>query len=332
MIVPILKKNDASSYHRLEVPLRHMESLDESIFHMSLDEALTKAEIVIFNRVFPFDIIELLRYKKKYGFKIIADIDDYWILPPRHMAYRTWRDQEMTQRSLEAMMNADFVFASTKRLANRIEEYNKKVEVIPNGIPFGWGQFTSRNKKEIEQMKFIYAGGNTHLWDIKVIQNCVKKLDRDKVGGYFMYIAGYDPKDTQWKKMESMVRGTHYMRGFKLPLDGYMVHYEGSDVSLAPLEENYFNSFKSNLKLLEAGCKYIPLIASNFPPYSDEPNNIIIKTDTTTDWYKQIRKCIENPQYVKDMGDKTGEYVRQHYDLFNINQKRKQIFNYLLNK
>ena len=48
----------------------------------------------------------------------------------------------------------------------------------------------------------------------------------------------------------------------------YYQQYNHVDILLAPLIENHFNSVKSNLKFVEAGFAKIPIIATNFGPYS----------------------------------------------------------------
>ena len=50
-------------------------------------------------------IHELLEYKKKYGFKLIIDIDDYWHLDPWHIL----ADVYPTNEIIEYIKAADFV-------------------------------------------------------------------------------------------------------------------------------------------------------------------------------------------------------------------------------
>jgi glycosyltransferase involved in cell wall biosynthesis len=105
-----------------------------------------------------------------------------------------------------------------------------------------------------------------------------------------------------------------------------------ADVALAPLEANMFTAFKSNLKILEAGCKNLPIICSNVPPYSDEPPTLgVMYASNTREWVEWFQWCVRNPTAVKELGQQLGQYVREHYDLRKINEHRKQIIESLIN-
>lgn len=72
-----------------------------------------------------------------------------------------------------------------------------------------------------------------------------------------------------------------------LPVTEYMNFYNDADCSIVPLRATKFNSMKSNLKLLEAASKKIPVIGSNVEPYLNSP---MIQVNQQGDWYKEIKK------------------------------------------
>lgn len=331
MIIPILKKNDICSYHRLYLPLLTMGLLSEDMEEGNLESWLSKAKVVIFNRVFSDDIAELLWYKKKYGFKIICDIDDYWEVYPHHIAYPGAKHFNMFQRGKEALMNSDFVFASTPLLAKDCLQFNNNVEVIPNGLPFGEYQFTPF-KARSSKIRLSYIGGNSHEHDVALIAPAIRKLskDADFCTKVHVSLCGYVEKQPVWEKMKDNMSAKGAIKDFetrpRFPLEEYMDFYTETDIALAPLEMNYFNMRKSCLKVIEAGCKNIPIITSNIPPYSSEP---VIKCDTKHEWYRAIMRFVNNPSLIKEEGLKLGEYVREHYNIYKINEKRKQIFEFL---
>lgn len=337
MIVPLLKKGDVCSFFRLLLPFQYLGLMKPEFEEETLETLFPKASIVIFNRYWGNDIIDLLKAKKRYGFSIVADIDDFWELYPNHVAYKGWQEWDMAQRTKESLMNADYVITTTSRLADVVRPLNKNIEVIPNALPFDYGQFSTK-EYVADRIRFILAGGKTHLHDIKQIENCLKKLGRKNRGQYETVLAGYDDtdKDGVWSKIEAAVVKGNYIefhrRINRLPLESYMDAYNQGDVVLAPLESNYFNQFKSNLKILEAGCKNMPIITSNYPPYSDESTDLVMKASSTNEWYDHMTYVIKNPTFVKERGIALGQYVRQHYDLRKVNELRTQLFSYLQNK
>lgn len=336
MILPILKKGDVCSYIRLLLPFKYGGWWKEEFDTEQLDSLLSKASVVIFNRYFGEDIIHLLKAKKKYGFKIITDLDDFWELYPNHVAYKGWQNWDMAQRTRESIMNSDFVIVTTKRLADVVLPLNKNIEVIPNALPFGDEPFINDREPIGERIRFLSAGGKTHYYDLKQIEPCLKKLNRLNRGQYELVMAGHDQfdKDGVWDKIEGIFKNNtkHYTRIYRLPLESYINCFNNGDVVLAPLETNYFNQFKSQLRVLEAGCKEMPIITSNYPPYSDEPTDLIMKASTTNEWYNHIKYCIDNPNFIIDKGKELGRYVRKYYNLQEVNIKRREVFDFLSSK
>lgn len=126
--------------------------------------------------------------------------------------------------------------------------------------------------------------------------------------------------------MENIIkRCGSYQRKYSLPLHNYMNHYSDADISISPLENNTFNSYKSNLKIIEAGCKGIPIVVSNVKAYQqDTPikDNGVSFCDTVGDWYTNIRKLINSKQLREDQGSALKEYVNKNYNLFTWNHQR----------
>lgn len=335
-IVPIIKRGASSDYHRLYQPLKYLGiNLDTN---EKLPVLLKDAEVVIFNRWAGFEIEHLLRFKKQYGFKIICDLDDYFELYPKHYLYRTWEANDTKRKIIEALFNSDFVFTATKKLADVALKFNKKVEVIPNGLPFDKEQFTT-NKMKSDKFEIVYVGGQSHYWDLLSLKNLFFKISRENIKkNIAVSVAGYSDKTPEakkfWDVMENIMTAQKRLelrRRTGRPIESYMDLYDGASLAIAPLEFNYFNACKSNLKILEAGCKQIPIITSDVSPYSDEPTDLFIKAASVNEWYTSIKLLSERPEYAEQLGYKLGEYVRKNYQLEDINEKRKQIFEYLCN-
>lgn len=327
-IFSITKKENGCDYHRIIQPLKYMDITESPI---------EKADIVIFNRYSGKDISRLLSLKKRYGFKIVCDLDDFWELYPNHIYSSHWRASGMKQSIMESLYNSDMVFVTTNRLAEVVKDFNKNIEVIPNGLPFGYEQFTNY-KERTDKLELLYTSGSSHFWDLLELKNLFYKIAREPLRKEMTFsLAGYSDKNDNdkklWTSMESIMTANNrleYKRKGSLPLEEYMNHYNTASIAIAPLQNNYFNRFKSNLKIIEAGCKNIPIITAKSPPYSDELSPVsCLEASTVKEWYESIEKLIKNPTYREELGLKLGEYVRTHYDLIKINEKRKQIFEYL---
>ena len=111
-----------------------------------------------------------------------------------------------------------------------------------------------------------------------------------------------------------------------------MRHYDHCDVAVIPLEDNRFNIYKSNLKILEAAANDSAVIVSDVEPYSSFPDrDLVMSGNNTKTWYEHLLYCAKNPNFVVDRGKALGQFTRQFYNLPKVNQYRKQLFELLIN-
>ena len=94
---------------------------------------------------------------------------------------------------------------------------------------------------------------------------------------------------------------------------------------------------KSQLKVIEAGFYKKALIASNIGPYTIDlkhclkngefvdGNAILVDENRNhSDWHKSIKKLVNNPNMIKDMGERLYESVKDVYDLRNVTKTRAE--------
>ena len=130
-----------------------------------------------------------------------------------------------------------------------------------------------------------------------------------------------------------------YKRRWTKGIMSYCTHYNDIDVLLAPLDDNKFNSFKSELKLIEAGMMNKAAVVSNFGPYqigttnyfekggniNPEGNCVLIdKIKAHKDWAKTIEKLVKNPEHIEALRTNLHNLVKDKYDLRNVTHDRAQ--------
>lgn len=133
-----------------------------------------------------------------------------------------------------------------------------------------------------------------------------------------------------------------YKRVWTLPVTSYAKNYSKFDVSLAPIKDHIFNKMKSQLKVIEAGFYKKPLIASNYGPYTidlvhaldkgnfTDGNALLVDPKRPRDWSKFMKKLIQNPNWVVDLGERLYETVKDQYDLNQVTKKRAELYKSLL--
>ena len=135
----------------------------------------------------------------------------------------------------------------------------------------------------------------------------------------------------------------NYLRVWTKPVTSYARNYSKFDVSLAPIKQHIFNKVKSQLKVIEAGFYKKALIASNYGPYTIDlkhclkngefvDGNALLVDDVRnhSDWAKYVKKLQQNPNMVKDMGERLYEHVSQRYDLAIVTKTRSEFYKSLV--
>ena len=134
-----------------------------------------------------------------------------------------------------------------------------------------------------------------------------------------------------------------YVRVWTKPVQSYAKNYSKFDVSLAPIKNTMFNRMKSQLKVIEAGFYKKAIIASNLGPYPidlvhslqngnfvDGNALLVDENRNHSDWAKYIEKLQKNPNWVKDLGERLYESVKDKYDLRVVTKQRAEFYKSLV--
>lgn len=132
-----------------------------------------------------------------------------------------------------------------------------------------------------------------------------------------------------------------YRRFWTKPINQYATHYNNIDVLLAPLKECDFNKYKSQLKVIEAGFFHKAIIAQDFGPYTidlkpfinngkitDDGNALLVDSKKNhKQWAKYITTLVRNPEYIKIMGERLYDTVKDLYSIENTTKIRAELYN-----
>ena len=134
-----------------------------------------------------------------------------------------------------------------------------------------------------------------------------------------------------------------YVRVWTKPVTSYAMNYSKFDISLAPIKNHIFNRMKSQLKVIEAGFYKKALIASEIGPYTidlkhclkngnfvDGNAMLVPEHRNHSDWSKHIKKLVQNPNLITDMGERLYETVKDKYDLNNVTKDRAEFYKSLI--
>jgi hypothetical protein len=320
-----------------------MEMPDVSVLFADFmnDEVLQRGwDIVLINRHIPgMELETLLDYRKRYDFKLVVDIDDYWHLDPWHILYHSYP----TQKIVEHIKAADMVTCTHRRLWVELRQFNQNCHILPNALPYGRDQFHDERidtSADIgpNRLRVSYIASVTHERDLEKIRGAFKRMAQEQFireRTHFI-ICGYTDEGPRqiveaWRRMVSMYLGGFKLNGYaRAPLEPekYMAFYCEADIVVAPLEESKFNSMKSNLKVLEAATKRLPIMTSAVQPYLDCPYAIHCKSGV--DWIRNIRNLVKSQSMREEYGLENSAWCRTNFNLDEWNKARRQMYDKLI--
>lgn len=311
-IAVIIRNINGVSYHRLLMPFAKMKrdyGIEMVVLLNKNDEFFNNLEgvtHVVYNR----NISGLMQPEETYlklkakGIKVICDIDDYWVLNKKHPMSYYYEKSNLSKCIVKNLKLADMVWTTTTILADKILPYNKNVFIIRNALDPQEKQY-AYDDLSLDFDTFFYSGGSTHLRDLKLLGNA---FDNET---FF----------AKTPKLPKRMKGTKVQIS---DIQEYAKDYQDCGICVIPLQDNLFNSCKSELKMIEAGHFAKPVIVSAVDPYnllSTNKNSIKVYNNK---WEDAIKKIYGEHQMQVDLGLKLKEDVSLKYDLSKENEKRLQ--------
>lgn len=352
------------TYHRQTVPNSHLERNYEGYkidYTYDISEAtkeeLQKYQIVSFLRIVDhkFQTESIINKCKEAGCKVVIDIDDYWHLHPKHELKKAYEENKIAEQTVTGLINADWVTTTTEHFADKIRGFNDNVTVLPNSIDPLEPQFQV-NKTESERVRFSYIAGVYHSADARLMFEGMKDVHKTMnnkkfqlcLGGYspnnaysfieFMFTNEYKAMGNEYREFLSkhtekgneVADNEAYKRLWGKSVFEYATLYNQTDVSLVPLVENSFNSYKSQIKIIEAGWFKNAVIVSNVCPYTidcNKSNSMLVSPSKRNEgWGVAMKSLILNPNKGKDLAESLHELVKEKYTMDKVNVTRNELY------
>jgi glycosyltransferase involved in cell wall biosynthesis len=214
-------------------------------------------------------------------------------------------------------------------MTDKLSEFKDKIQYVVCGFDTR-GTMTEINQETGEQKQRPIKPHETVWYDYEKIFTANYSIVSPEYKAYL-------EKFTQ-DKFENE-ENENYLRVWTKPVTSYAKNYSKFDVSLAPIKPHIFNKVKSQLKVIEAGFYKKALIASNYGPYTIDLKHclkngefvdgnalLVDEVRNHSDWAKYIKKLVQNPNMVKDMGERLYEHVSQRYDLAIVTKTRSEFY------
>lgn len=319
------------TYYRMLVPARELENRGHSIrFNAELlvvdkdgknpkiiIDDIEWADTVVFPRYFNFSpnvIVSIMNYCKQLNKRVIYETDDYLYKIPDHNPVANVVNKESSQRLIKFLEeNADEKTVTTQRLHDLLGGV-----ICPNSIDTE--VWDGLKNSETGKLVIGWAGGWTHQKDLELIVPVLQKLK--KKYRFEIRLFGYDPEIPHHKL---------YYKYFEW---ANVINYPkrlaelGFDIGIAPLVDDEFNQFKSNIKWLEYAMLETPIVASALPPYEmikDGEDGFL--ATTLAEWEEKLERLIVDAQLRREMGKKAKERVLKEYNIKETIREWEKAYN-----
>jgi len=275
------------------------------------DEELEKYDI-LFMSYFNYDENDISRCRR-LGVKVVIDIDDYWVVDRFHELYDHFQETDRKNNIPKIIQQADGVTTTTERLASKVGLYHDNVCIIKNVLMND--NFVNPRQNQIPL--FAWVGGNNHTADLFIIQHLQK--------GYKFPV--YVPE------MYRLIFKDNFLYYPPQPIPNYLGLYNEYDIILASLRDAEFNTYKSPLKVMEAGMFEKPLIVSDVDPFSEylrhKENCLVVKKPS--EWAKWAKVLSDDEDMRKELGKNLNADVVREFNIDVETKKREAFYTSLSN-
>lgn len=295
-ILTVCQGETPSTHIRLYGPLGRMERAGRLLWRKAYLASLSRmdldwADLLLLHRLDKPAGFEAIEIARLYGKPVIYDTDDNWVdPPPEYHPAHAYHSDILVRNTVERFLSkADLVTVSTPALADAFSCFQDRILVVPNTVDFEPPEPSAYDKICV---RIGYAGTRTHDGDFEVVVPALVRLRREFGKRIALVFLGYLPPGLDASEVE--------LWGFSDDYKGYLARLcrLGIEIALAPLRDNPFNRFKSNIKYLEYTLAGAAGVYSRSPAYEGSVQDRItglLVPHTEEAWYEALKSLVQEP-------------------------------------
>ncbi len=297
-------------------------------------ELVPHYDLFVLQMVFDQRLIKLIKKHKK---KFVFEMDDLitWV-PPDHYAKEDIKKNGWNWKfgCWQAIRQADAVTITNTYLARHyswLRLGKRAMDIIPNYV---YGAFWMRGfpKKTHNTIRIGYVGGNSHVDDLKILINPLRRIMAEHPNVQFvtMGTGGNSSPEDPWVEYNNgkdifkdlpLGRRQHYL-GAQMLMYPDKLKTLGIDIGVAPVLDNKFTRSKTPIKWMEYASIKVPSVCQEFLYSSvikQGINGFLAKTEE--DYYVYLKKLVVDKELRLRMGTKAYmDVVNKHLLEKNVEQ------------
>ena len=330
------EKTPGVDYCRMILPMRELQKdprFKVTIFDNTLSKkALSKFDwrdiaqeydILYINYLtLPWDFAMIGMLFRKYGKKIVFDIDDLiWEIQKDNSSYEVYKPGSDGRAVITDIVNeVDYVTVTNNYLRNALISYTKKtydkVAVMPNRIDLDLYKWKTKPKKK-SRVRIGYFGSSSHFNDLgdKSFSSGLEKLMKEYPNVEVLTVGAM---------LASFKRkfGARYFNDF-----GHQDIYtwvglmkdklKEVDIWAVPLVTSTYNKSKSSIKFLEMSSTGRPGCWQKIRQYEEvvkHGKNGFLCSGVNS-WYSNLKKLVDSPKLRRKMGREALKTVKNDWQM-----------------
>jgi glycosyltransferase involved in cell wall biosynthesis len=257
---------------------------------------------------------EILKFAHKCEIPIVYDIDDYLLeLPENHPDRKSFIYSSSLLPMFEALLLADYVTVSTKKLKETLSTFNPNIYILPNFLDDSlWPIHLPIQRKTTKPITIGYMGSESHKPDIEWITPVLEKINQTHLGEINFHFYGIKPPE-QFLSLPNVNHSSIKTYNYKEFIKDF--NLLDVDIFIAPLIDNSFNQCKSPIKFFEYSTMGVPGVFSFVEPYknivNDGENGLLAKS--LDDWFQKLETLIQDPNLCYKLAKNAQKAVQSNW-------------------
>ncbi len=243
---------------------------------------------------------------------VTLDLDDP--LHHEHLFDLTSEHRSIANEVRDFIQRVDALTVSTERLHDDLKSFGKPVRIVPNLLDerLWFEPMKPKPQQDLDPTVFrvLYAGGWTHARDLELLHEVVPRLRRrmgDRVEVHV--VGGAKHFDSDVFNRVEVPNGFYpdYVRLLRSIASGF-------HVAVAPLEDNAFNGFKSDLRYLEYSALGLATVASKVPAFRNtvvSGQNGLLVGNSVDEWVAAMSAVLWQRELRTRIATQAARYVSE---------------------
>lgn len=275
-------------------------------------DKLIAYDVVMFQRPFSGNTLQMIIYLKQLGIPVWVDFDDYTLgVPFSNSAFDTL--SKAKENIILMARLADVISVTTPALAKQLSEYNTNIHVIPNAFN---DTLLGRKNKAARTKNILWRGGESHMADLMVYSPALNLLMEE-----------YKEHTWVFYGTKSWMLSTPHQNVMYLEPTDPMYYFDNisriaSPLIHVPLEDIPFNHCKSNIAFIEGAYCGSVCIA---PDWEEWQKPGVITYKNVDDYYRVIKDVLNGKHDTRELAEASWNYITENLLLSDVNELRVKL-------